>query len=219
MHPRRCLRRGPTPRIWEASSPWRPATPLRAKANGTTYFIFLRSGFVHSTIQRSIRLTEFLLEIFGPGAIFGEGPAFADSPRPTTTRAVAPAILSRYRPADVAQQFSGASRTRDLVDPAARLQESHDRHQACRGGLGGAQGARSSICLLRDGTPAIGAGIKKQLTVDLTHEQIGAMTALSRVTVTRTLNALAGHGLIETRARQVSIPNAPALRRFRDASP
>ena len=225
----------PTPSAyasWDASqtlsAPWTDATHLGSfvtlEAGDTIaregerhdYFYLLRSGFVHSTIQRS-NGSEFLLEIFGPGAIFGEGPAFADSPRPTTTRAVAPAMLSRYRPADVAQQFSALP---ELATSLIQLLgfKNHMIVAKLAGVASAAPKERVIDLLLRVARPP-STQASNTLTVDLTHEQIGAMTALSRVTVTRTLNALVGHGLIETRARQVSIPDAAALRRFRDATP
>lgn len=222
----------PTPSAyasWDASqalsAPWIVATHLGGfvtlEAGDTIaregerhdYFYLLRSGFVHSTIQRS-NGSEFLLEIFGPGAIFGEGPAFADSPRPTTTRAVAPALLSRYRPADVAQQFSALP---GLATSLIQLLgfKNHMIVAKLAGVASAVPKERVIDLLLRVARPP-STQTSKELTVDLTHEQIGAMTALSRVTVTRTLNSLAKHGLIETRARQVVIPNAPALRRLRD---
>lgn len=225
----------PTPSAyasWDASqtlsAPWIAATHLGGfvtlEAGDTIaregerhdYFYLLRSGFVHSTIQRS-NGSEFLLEIFGPGAIFGEGPAFADSPRPTTTRAVAPAMLSRYRPADVAQQFSALP---ELATSLIQLLgfKNHMIVAKLAGVASAAPKERVIDLLLRVARPPSTQASNK-LTVELTHEQIGAMTALSRVTVTRTLNALAGQGLIETRARQVTIPSAPALRCFRDATP
>jgi len=225
----------PTPSAyasWDAaqtlSAPWIEATHLGSfvtlEAGDTIaregerhdYFYLLRSGFVHSTIHRS-NGSEFLLEIFGPGAIFGEGPAFADSPRPTTTRAVAPAMLSRYRPADVAQQFSALPELATSLIQLLGFKNHMIVAKLAR--VASAAPKERVIDLLLRVARLPSAQASQQLTVDLTHEQIGAMTALSRVTVTRTLNALAGHGLIETRARQVSIPDAAALRRFRDATP
>jgi CRP/FNR family cyclic AMP-dependent transcriptional regulator len=226
-------RTNPTPSAyasWDASqtlsAPWIDATHLGGfitlEAGDTIaregerhdHFYLLRSGFVHSTIQRS-NGSEFLLEIFGPGAIFGEGPAFADSPRPTTTRAVSPALLSRYRPADVAQKFSALP---ELATSLIQLLgfKNHMIVAKLAGVASAVPKERVIDLLLRVARPP-STQASKNLTVDLTHEQIGAMTALSRVTVTRTLNSLAQQGLIETRARQVTIPNAPALRRLRDA--
>lgn len=218
---------------WDASlalsTPWIEATHLGSVVNLAagdvlaregerhSYFYLLRSGFVHSTVQRS-NGAEFLLEIFGPGAIFGEGPAFADNPRPTTTRAVAPSILSRYLPADITQKFSTMP---ELAASLIRLLGFKNQMivEKLAGVASAAPQERVVDLLLRIArlqssrgfSPAQESG---NLQVDLTHEKIAAMTALSRVTVTRTLNLLAREGVIETRAKQVIIHDASALRRL-----
>ncbi|WP_280809475.1 Crp/Fnr family transcriptional regulator [Variovorax boronicumulans] len=182
-----------------------------------SYFYLLRSGFVHSTIQRS-NGAEFLLEIFGPGAIFGEGPAFADRPRPTTTRVAEPAILSRYLPADITRKFA------TMPELAASLiQLLGFKNQMIVEKLAGVASAapreRVVDLLLRMARLQSSGDFSAtqepgNFQVDLTHEKIAAMTALSRVTVTRTLNQLSRDGVIETRPRQVIIHDASALRRL-----
>lgn len=218
---------------WDASlalsSPWTEATHLGSvislapgdvlahEGERHSYFYLLRSGFVHSTLQRS-NGAEFLLEIFGPGAIFGEGPAFADRPRPTTTRVVAPAILSRYLPADITRKFA------TMPELAASLIQllgfkNHMVVEKLAGVASAAPRERVVDLLLRIARLQSSGDFPSvpepgDFQVDLTHEQIAAMTALSRVTVTRTLNLLAREGVIETRARQVVIHDASALRRL-----
>ncbi|WP_093125967.1 Crp/Fnr family transcriptional regulator [Variovorax sp. OK605] len=218
---------------WDASlalsTPWVEATHLGSVISLATgdvlaregerhsYFYLLRSGFVHSTIQRS-NGAEFLLEIFGPGAIFGEGPAFADLPRPTTTRVVAPATLSRYLPGDITRKFSAMP---ELADSLIQLLgfKNHMIVEKLAGVASAAPKERVVDLLLR--IARLQSNSNSTLTqesgdfhVDLTHEKIAAMTALSRVTVTRTLNSLSREGVIETRAKQVIIHDASALRRL-----
>jgi CRP-like cAMP-binding protein len=197
---------------WGLSAPWLNAADLgevRRLAAGTEiyaqgqrhgYFYLLRSGFVHSTVQRS-NGAEFLLEIFGPGAIFGEGPAFADRPRSATARAVTPLVVSRYTPAEAAAEFSARP---EFASSLIRLLGFKNQMVVSK--------------LMRVASPdpkerviALLARIARLGAVNLTHEQIAAMTALSRVTVTRTLNALARDGIVETRARQVLILDEAAL--------
>ncbi|QNK71294.1 Crp/Fnr family transcriptional regulator [Variovorax sp. PAMC26660] len=218
---------------WDASlalsTPWIEATHLgnvvslaagdvlAREGERHSYFYLLRSGFVHSTLQRS-NGAEFLLEIFGPGAIFGEGPAFANRPRPTTTRVVAPAILSRYLPADITQKFS------TMPELAASLiQLLGFKNQMVVEKLAGVASAAPKervvdlllrIARLQSNSEFPLTQESKNFQVDLTHEKIAAMTALSRVTVTRTLNLLSREGVIETRAKQVIIHDASALRRL-----
>lgn len=217
---------------WDASlalsTPWIEATHLgnvvslaagdvlAREGERHSYFYLLRSGFVHSTIQRS-NGAEFLLEIFGPGAIFGEGPAFADRPRPTTTRVVAPAILSRYLPTDITQKFSSMP---ELA--ASLIQLLGFKNQMVVEKLAGVAAAPKErvvdlllrIARLQSNSDFPLTQESKNFQVDLTHEKIAAMTALSRVTVTRTLNLLSKEGVIETRAKQVIIHDASALRRL-----
>lgn len=216
---------------WDASlalsTPWIEATHLGSVISLATghvlaregerhgYFYLLRSGFVHSTIQRS-NGAEFLLEIFGPGAIFGEGPAFANQPRPTTTQVVAPATLSRYLPGDISQEFSTMP---ELANSLVQLLGF--KNQMIVEKLAGVASAPPKervidlllrIARLQSNSNSPLTQESRNFHVDLTHEKIAAMTALSRVTVTRTLNLLAKEGVIETRARQVIIHDASALR-------
>ena len=214
---------------WDASlalsTPWVEATHLGSvislpagevlarEGERHSYFYLLRSGFVHSTIQRS-NGAEFLLEIFGPGAIFGEGPAFADLPRPTTTRVVAPATLSRYLPGDITRKFAAMP---ELANSLIQMLgfKNHMIVEKLAGVASAAPKERVVDLLLR--IARLQSNGDSQLTnfqVDLTHEKIAAMTALSRVTVTRTLNSLAHEGVIETRAKRVIIHDASALRRL-----
>lgn len=211
------------------SAPWLEAThlgrvhrfaageELYIEGERHNYFYLLRSGFVHSTIQRS-NGAEFLLEIFGPGALFGEGPAFADRPRSATARAVAPSVVSRYLPAEIIQEFPThpalatsliqllGFKNHMVVGKLARVTSADPKERVIE--------LLARIARLRSDSATVSDRQSQLNQVDLTHEQIAAMTALSRVTVTRTLNSLARQGLIETRARQVIIHNASALRRF-----
>lgn len=216
---------------WDASltlsAPWIAATQLGGfisleagevlarEGERHDYFYLLRSGFVHSTIQRS-NGAEFLLEIFGPGAIFGEGPAFADLPRPTTTRTVAPSVLSRYLPSEITPQFAAMP---ELANSLVQLLgfKNHMVVAKLAGVASAAPQERVIDLLLRIARMESNGALEeaqesKKLHVDLTHEQIAAMTALSRVTVTRTLNLLSAQGLIETRAKHVVIHDPLALR-------
>ena len=54
-------------------------------------------------------------------------------------------------------------------------------------------------------------------SVHLTHEQIGAMTALSRVSVTRALKSLADKGLVATGSKHVEILDREGLARLLNA--
>lgn len=212
---------------WDASlalgSPWLETTTLgkvMKLAAGRTlyrqgeshrYFYLLRAGFVHTTILRG-NGSPLLLEIFGPGAIFGEGPAYSGLPRTVTALAVTDTVLSRYLPADIEpalreQPALATSLLRLLgcknhflvrkltrfasADPQERVLELLARVARLD-----APGATSAAA-----PPA----------VELTHEQIASMMALSRVTVTRALKSLAARGLLETALGRVHIRDRQAV--------
>lgn len=205
---------------WALSAPWLNAVDLGqvqrlpagaeiyAQGQRHPYFYLLRSGFVHSTVQRS-NGAEFLLEIFGPGAIFGEGPAFADGPRSATARAVTPLVVSRYTPAEASAEFAAHP---EFASSLIRLLGFKNQMVVAKLMRVASPDPKERVIALLVRIARLGAdGGQRAARVDLTHEQIAAMTALSRVTVTRTLNALAREGIVETRARQVLILDEAAL--------
>lgn len=209
---------------WDAAvsltAPWLQATglgePLHLDANSTLYrqgdtlpwFYLLRTGFVHVTYVRA-NGTPMLVEILGPGAMFGEAPAMTGMPRSVTATTVTRAVLSRYHASELdaivrqhpelalallkLQGFKNLYMVRKLTriassDPEERVLELLARV------------ARLETSGSHDGAVA-----------DLTHEQIAAMMALSRVTVTRTLKALAQRGLVETEPGRVIVRDRVAL--------
>ncbi|MDP4119842.1 MAG: Crp/Fnr family transcriptional regulator [Bacillota bacterium] len=60
----------------------------------------------------------------------------------------------------------------------------------------------------------LNAKIKKPIgfIVELTHEEIGSIVGVSRVTVSKTLNCFANNGLIQTSYRRITIKNEVALK-------
>jgi len=219
---------------WDASvslsAPWLEATDfgevcrlvpgetLYAEGVAHPYFYLLRSGVVHSTIQRDNGF-DFILEIFGPGAIFGEGPAFADQPRPTTVRTVTPAIVSRYLPLEATQEFK---RNAELANSIIKLLGFKNRMVVSKlSNLANTRPIPRIIELLARLARLSSSQSNNQCgpcAVNLTHEQIASMTALTRVTVTRALKSLSHQGLIETRPRQIIIRDAVRLQLLLESS-
>lgn len=176
-------------------------------------FYLVRSGFIHTTVLRS-NGSRLLLEIYGPGAIFGEASAFIDRPRYVTAEAVTPVVISCYRASDI-QRF--VEKDPKLV--VSLLQLLGYKHR-----------------LLIDKLTSVTASTPEQRVIDLlarvvlgtpmddtppmplTHEQIAAMTGLSRVTVTRTLGALADKGLVTTRSKGVKVIDPAQILSLFDAS-
>ena len=114
-------RRSPAYASWDASltvsGPWLHAVELGtivrreagqvlySEASRHDYFYLIRSGFVHTTLQRP-NGTSLLLDIFGPGAIFGEGSSFTGPVRSATATTITPVVLSQYHPAKIADAFA-----------------------------------------------------------------------------------------------------------------
>lgn len=215
---------------WDAaravSEPWlknthigtvqRCRTGERLYAQGDLHdcFYLVRSGFVHTTVLRS-NGSHLLLEIFGPGAIFGEASAFIDKARYVTATAVTDVVVSRYSARDVQRIFAREPnlavsllqllgyKHRILIDKLASFSSSTPEERL--------------IDLLA--RAALSHYDHPVSALRLTHEQIASMTGLSRVTVTRALKLLSERGWITTRSRGVEIIDADGLiARYRQTS-
>lgn len=185
---------------------WKAGEQLYAQGDHHDCFYLVRSGFVHTTVLRS-NGTHLLLEIFGPGAIFGEASAFIDKPRYVTATAVTDVVLSRYSARDLQQLLAHSPalvlsllqllglKHRILIDKLASFTSSNPETRL--------------IDLF--GRAALGQRHHPEAVQRLTHAQIAAMTGLSRVTVTRTLKLLAARGWVATRARGVEITDPEAF--------
>ena len=174
------------------------------------YFYLVRAGFVHTSLLRS-NGAQLLVEIFGPKAIFGEAPAFSGLPRSVAARAVTPCVVSRYLPSEVApamqQQPELAHsmlklmgfKTHFLLRKLSRFASSDPQERVLE--------FLARMARL-DTAPSDAA---QPIAIELTHEQIASMVALTRVTVTRTLKVLTQRGLIETESRRVVVRDHTAL--------
>ncbi|MCJ0764232.1 Crp/Fnr family transcriptional regulator [Variovorax terrae] len=208
---------------WDASSAlaagWAaaagPGAAMRAGAGALIYaqgdvdprFYLIRSGFVQASIERPDG-QPLLLEIFGPGTLFGEGAAFDGLRRYVTTTAVTECELGVYEAPAIQRRMAAEPA---LALELIRIMSAKQRTLAQK--LAGVTAALPAdrVCeLLRRiaRMPGRGAG---GCHVDLTHEEIGAMTGLSRVTVTRVLRQLAAQGLVVTGLRRIDIPPGSAL--------
>lgn len=205
---------------WDAarrlSAPWQARTDVgrirRLAAGDTLYsqgdthdrFYLVRTGLLHTTVLRPSGQA-LLLEIFGPGAIFGEASAFIDTQRYVTAVAVTPAVLSEYRAADIAAMVAAEPQL-----AISLIQLLGIKHRILIGKLLSLTAASPQARLIGLlGRLALTAEDPSQ--VRLTHEQLASMAALTRVTVTRALKVLAEEGLISTRSKGVEILDAPAL--------
>lgn len=213
---------------WDASAalsaPWMQATALGTRLHLSEgdvlyrqgeqhpYFYLLREGFVHTTILQADG-TPLLLEIFGPGAIFGEATAFSGLPRSVSIQAATPCELSRYLPAEVEPAIyeqpalAGALlrlagfKTHFLLRTLKRMATADPQVRV----------AELLVRVARLEAPQEQSQTQAQAAVTLTHAQIASMLALSRVTVTRALKQMTQQGLVRTESRRVVIQDRDAL--------
>lgn len=183
-----------------------PKEVLYTQGDQHDCFYLVRSGFIHTTVTRADG-SALLLEIFGPGALFGEASAFIDKPRYVTAVAVTPVVVSRYRASEMLQVVSQRPdlllsllrllgiKHRLLIDKLARFTSAGPEDRVL-----------DLLCRV-----AMAARYHPTPQPRLTHEQIASMTALSRVTVTRALKALAERGLVATRSKGVEIKDPESL--------
>lgn len=176
------------------------------------YFYLIRQGFVQcSMLHGSGR--RLLLELMGPGTMFGEGAAFDGHPRYVHAETVTDVQFSMYTKEDIlgagehsAELLQGiikvmATKQRVLAgkllefnseDPEGRL-----RHLLAK--LVAVQRRAS----LEDPQRAV--------QVWLSQESLAEMCGMSRISAARALRRLADAGLVRTHARYVEVLDAVRL--------
>ncbi|HYF21673.1 MAG TPA: Crp/Fnr family transcriptional regulator [Ramlibacter sp.] len=189
-------------------------TVLFRQGERSPHFFLVREGFVHTTILRG-NGAAILLEILGPGALVGEGPAFANLPRSVTARAVTALQVSRYQAGELEAVLAQRPQ---LALALVRLLGSKNwstLRKLTRIASADPQERVLELLARVARLEAVSSALPR--AVDLTHETIAAMTALSRVTVTRTLKVLAARGLVATEPGRVVIRDRAELLRLLDA--
>lgn len=238
--PTHAARRSPAYASWDASltvsGPWLEAVHLGrivrreggqvlyAEGSNHDWFYLIRSGFVHTTLQRP-NGTSLLLDIFGPGALFGEGSSFTGPVRSATATTITPVVLSQYHPKEIGAAFAQqpelavslikllGTKNRLLLNKLTRFTSSDPEERLVE------LLARVARTWRDDPYPAdVKDTTPTARSVHLTHEQIGAMTALSRVSVTRALKSLAEKGLVATGSKHVEILDREGLARLLHAA-
>jgi CRP-like cAMP-binding protein len=174
------------------------------------YFYLIRSGYVQVTIDRPSG-EPLLLEVFGPGVIFGEGAAFDGSVQLMTCKVVADCALDCFNPATLGDIISTYP---ELSLALIKIMSAKQRVLTMKvAGLSSNPDVRVCDLLTRVAQSESTQRKEPSATqVHLTHKQIGAMTGLARVTVTRTLTRLAHKGLVRTSQGYVEILNLLELK-------
>lgn len=183
-----------------------PGQVLYAQGDNHDCFYLVRSGCIHTTVLRS-NGDCLLLEIYGPGAIFGEASAFISRPRYVTAIAMEETTVTCYRAEEIQQLLT---QNPELV--ITLLQLLGFKHRLLIDKLASFT-SESPEARLTDllGSMVLSQRYQPTLQLRLTHAQIAAMTGMGRVTVTRTLKTLAAKGWVVTRSKGVEITDPDAL--------
>jgi len=152
-------------------------------------FFLLEEGLAKASAVTTAG-TERLVEIMGPGCLFGEGTALECSRRLVTVEAVSPLRLQRYQAAAVTTAMQADARIGLCL---IRILAAKQRSLAHRLIEVAALPPRERLLDLLGRLPdtfgtGTGTGTGR---LPLTHEEIANYLGLSRITVTRTLAALA----------------------------
>ena len=136
---------------------------------------------------------ECLVEIMGPGSVFGDGPAFAAKPRLVTATAVTDIVAQAYPVAAV--RALGERRPEvlaRLLESAAAKQRSLVQRLVQASTLS----AEMRILQLLHRVRAASKGSDVRADALLTHEEVAGYLGLSRITVTRAIGRLRRAGAL-----------------------
>jgi CRP/FNR family cyclic AMP-dependent transcriptional regulator len=147
-------------------------------------FFLIEEGLAKASAVASSG-AERLVEIMGPGCLFGEGTALEGSPRLVTVEALSPLRLRQYRAGAVTAAMATDARIGLCL---IRILAAKQRSLAHRLIEVSALPPRERLLDLLGRLPRDLGGARGRLS--LTHEEIASYLGLSRITVTRTLTAL-----------------------------
>jgi CRP-like cAMP-binding protein len=157
---------------------------------------------------------EFLLEIMGPGALMGEGPALDGAARFASSVAVEDSELLRFAISDLPSAFE---RNPDLAMALLSVTSAKQRNLANRLLALTMASPKSRIAemLFRlSGSYGVQTGEKILIETRLSHEQIAALVGVTRVTVTRAMQELAAAGIVKIDGNAIQILDAHKLHEF-----
>jgi len=177
-------------------------------------FYLIRHGFVQAAmIHPSGR--RLMLELMGPGTMFGEGAAFEGTPRYVDAWAVTDSELSVYTPADVLGAGPDAVH---LLERVVKIMGTKQRILA--GKLlqfsGESPDSRLRALLARILEVQERAATSEETRANqvwLSQERLGEMCGMSRISAARALRRLADAGIVRTHARFVEVLDRERLTR------
>ncbi|VVE18415.1 CRP-like cAMP-activated global transcriptional regulator [Pandoraea iniqua] len=177
------------------------AVIYRQGEQGFTFY-FLLAGRVQVSIFQHDG-AEFILEVMGPGSMFGESPAVEGDSRIATAITVEDAELIEF---DIRAIIDAIPARPELAVSLMRIIALKQRVLASRIQYLALPKPEMRIgellARLADLYGEVHDG-RTLISIALTHEQIAAMTGATRVTVTRALKRLTDLGVIELKQRRI----------------
>ncbi len=149
---------------------------------------------------------EITIEVMGPNALCGDAPAFDGLPRFSTAVALRDSEVLRYDARRLRDAFATHP---ELALSLLRIVSIKQRVLAIRLEYAFSYPPEERIFhLLRRVAATFGTTTPegREITVHLTHEQVGRMTGTSRVTVTRVINRLRRRAQLLVRDQRFVIP-------------
>ncbi len=147
---------------------------------------------------------ESTFNIMGPGSVIGEAAALTGLPRYSAARMLEASELLQFRADQLEDYIQKSPRFGAALIYALSLKQ---RHAVARLHQAVFESPEQRILLLLEQMAETHADrvdpANPELRVNLTHEQIGSLTNLSRVTVTRTLQKLKREGRVQLVGRTV----------------
>ena len=180
-------------------------TLLYSQGESHASFYLIREGFVQSDMVHD-NGKRLMLELMGPGTMFGEGAAFDGLPRFVDARCVTDAVLSVYTPQDL--QRAGPDSV-ELFAALVRIMSSKQR--ALAGKLlqftGGDPQMRlrqllARVVAVQQRAQAHAAPVQ---SVRFSQEQLAEMCGMSRISAARVLKRLADEGVVRTHVKYVEV--------------
>lgn len=175
-------------------------------------FYLIRSGYVQTSMTHESG-RRLMLELMGPGSMFGEGAAFDGAPRYVDARAVTDCELTAYvapeilalgqRALDLMESLIKIMGAKQRILASKLLQFSSDdpdaqlRHLLAR-----------LVSVQRRAAPTGGPRVQQ---IWFSQEQLGEMCGMSRISAARALRRLAEAGLIRTHPKFVEVLDAEGL--------
>ncbi len=194
------------------------ATRIRFRKGEQVYEQGERSKHLYVVLSGRFRVAmaradgfELLLEIMGPGALMGEGPALDGEPRFASAMAMEDSELLRFAVSDLP---AAIQRNPDLATSLLSVTASKQRNLANRLLALTMASPKSRIAeMLFRLSGSYGVQQESHIVIEtrLSHEQIAALVGVTRVTVTRAMQELTAAGILKVEGSTILILNAQKL--------